>query len=390
MTESTFTYLECTYCGKTYTKETLINVCLDCGKPLFARYDLKKAALRMPKDQLRFRESTMWRYREVMPVENEDHIVSLGEGWTPLVHAKRLGSEFGFKHLYLKDESLNPTGSFKARGMSAAISQAKEKGVQKIAIPTAGNAGGATAAYAAKAGMEAHIFMPSDTPIAFQVECEQHGARVEKVDGLISDCSKIVADRKETEGWFDISTLKEPYRVEGKKTMGYELAEQFEWTLPDVVIYPTGGGTGLIGMWKAFNEMEAMGWIGPERPRMISVQTEGCAPIVKAFEENKDHADMFENAHTLAYGLRVPGAIGDFLMLNAIRESNGHALAVSDKELLDGVFTLGRTEGIFAAPEAGTTIAVLTKLLGKGLIQKDERIVLFITGGGAKYVDVFS
>ena len=390
MTNSTFTHLECTYCNNTFTKEMLNNVCLNCEKPLFAHYDLEKASSSLTKEILSTRDSSMWRYNEVLPVEYEENVISLGEGWTPFVHSKRLGAELGFKNLYLKDESLNPTGSFKARGMSAAISQAKEKGVEKIALPTAGNAGGAAAAYSAKAGVEAFIFMPNDTPVAFQVECEQHGAIVEKVNGLISDCGKIVAERKEVEGWFDISTLKEPFRVEGKKTMGYELAEQLDWILPDVIIYPTGGGTGLIGMWKAFDEMETMGWIGSERPRMMAVQAEGCAPIVNAFQQDLDHAEMVNNAHTVASGLRVPGAIGDFLMLNAIKDSNGYALAVSDEELLDRVKLLGRTEGIFAAPEAGTTIAALTKLLEKDLIDVDERIVLFITGGGAKYVDVFN
>ena len=326
----------------------------------------------------------------MMPVEYEENIITLGEGWTPLFKAKRLGELFGLSNLYLKDESLNPTGSFKARGMSAAISQAKEKGVKKIAIPTAGNAGGATAAYAAKAGQEAYVFMPDDTPDAFKIECEQYGAIVEKIDGLISDCGKIVAKRKEAEGWFDISTLKEPYRVEGKKTMGYELAEQLNWQLPDVIIYPTGGGTGIIGMWKAFQEMEELGWIDSKRPKIISVQAEGCAPIVRAFNEGLDNAPPFEGANTVASGLRVPSAIGDFLILQSIRDSNGYALAVSDDALLEGVTPLGKTEGIFAAPEAGATVPALEKLLENGQIQKDEQIVLFITGSGIKYVDVFS
>jgi len=332
----------------------------------------------------------MWKYREMLPVEYEENIITLGEGWTPLFKAKRLGKLLGFHNLYLKDESLNPTGSFKARGMSAAISQAKEKGVKKIAIPTAGNAGGATAAYTAKAGQEAYIFMPVDTPDAFHIECEQYGVNVEKIEGLIGDCGKIVAQRKEQEGWFDISTLKEPYRVEGKKTMGYELAEQMNWELPDVIIYPTGGGTGIIGMWKAFKEMEELGWIGSKRPRMISVQAEGCAPIVRAFNEGLDNAQPFENANTVASGLRVPSAIGDFLILQSIRDSDGYALAVSDDALLGGVTTLGKTEGVFAAPEAGATVAALKKLLKNGQIQKDEQIVLFITGSGIKYVDVFT
>ena len=389
-TNSTFIHLECTSCKKIFPKEQLLNLCISCSLPLFARYDIEKARSIILKDQLLYREDTMWRYKEMLPVEYEENIVTLGEGWTPLVAAKRLGELLGFSKLYLKDESLNPTGSFKARGMSAAISQAKEKGVKKIAIPTAGNAGGATAAYTAKAGQEAYVFMPDDTPAAFQIECEQYGAIVEKIDGLISDCGKIVAQRKKGEGWFDISTLKEPYRVEGKKTMGYELAEQMNWQLPDVIIYPTGGGTGIIGMWKAFQEMEKLGWIGSKRPRMISVQADGCAPIVRAFNEGVERAISVENPKTLASGLCVPTAVGDFLILQSIRDSNGYAVAVSDDALLEGVTTLGKTEGVFAAPEAGATVAALEKLLKNGQIQKDEQIVLFITGSGIKYVDVFT
>ena len=389
-TNSTFIHLECTSCKKIFPKEQLLNLCISCSLPLFARYDIEKARSIILKDQLLYREDTMWRYKEMMPIEYEENIVTLGEGWTPLVPAKRLGELLGFSKLYLKDESLNPTGSFKARGMSAAISQAKEKGVKKIAIPTAGNAGGATAAYTAKAGQEAYIFMPVDTPDAFHIECEQYGVNVEKIEGLIGDCGKIVSQRKKQEGWFDISTLKEPYRVEGKKTMGYELAEQMNWKLPDVIIYPTGGGTGIIGMWKAFQEMEELGWIGSKRPRMISVQAEGCAPIVCAFNEGLDNAQPFENANTVASGLRVPSAIGDFLILKSIRDSDGYAQAVTDDALLKGVTTLGKTEGIFAAPEAGATVAALEILLTNGQIKRDEKIVLFITGSGIKYVDVFS
>jgi threonine synthase len=388
-TQSTFSHLECTNCAKIFPKEQLLNLCTSCSLPLFAKYDIEKARSIIQKDKLGSREPTMWRYGEMLPIEFEKNIVTLGEGWTPLVAAKRLGELLGFSNLYLKDESLNPTGSFKARGMSAAISQAKEKGVKKIAIPTAGNAGGAAAAYAAKAGQEAYVFMPKDTPTAFQVECEQYGATVEKIDGLISDCGKVVSERKEQEGWFDISTLKEPYRVEGKKTMGYELAEQLNWQLPDVIIYPTGGGTGIIGMWKAFKEMEELGWIDSKRPRMISVQAEGCAPIVRAFNDGLDKAPPFDNPKTVASGLLVPAAVGDFLILQSIRRSKGYALAVNDDALLEGVKSLGKTEGIFAAPEAGATIAALAKLRDNGQIRKDERIVLFITGGGLKYVDIF-
>ena len=388
-THSVFSHLECTGCNNIFSKDKLINLCLDCGNPIFSRYDIEKAKYIFKKEDLILRHTSIWRYREMMPVEFSENIITLNEGWTPLVSAVRLGNQLGVSNLLIKDESLNPTGSFKARGMSAAISNAKEKGVKKIAIPTAGNAGGAAAAYAAKAGMESYIFMPADTPLTFQVECKQYGAIVEKIDGLITDCGNIVADQKDSEGWFDISTLKEPYRVEGKKTLGYELAEQLKWELPDVIIYPTGGGTGIIGMWKAFDEMESLGWIDSRRPRMISVQAEGCAPIVRAFDEGKDRAQKFENAETLASGLRVPEAVGDFLILQSIRESNGFALAVSDKELLDGVKQLGITEGIFSAPETGATVAALSKLLDIGQVKKDDQIVLFNTGSGIKYVDIF-
>jgi threonine synthase len=388
-TNSTFSHLKCSKCGIKYSKNELYNLSPCCSLPLFPQYDLEKAKRVLHKSDLKNRESTMWRYQEMMPVDYEENIISLGEGWTPLVNADRLGELLGFPNLYLKNESINPTGSFKDRGMSAAISKAKEFGLNKLAIPTAGNAGGATAAYTAKAGQEAFIFMPSDTPKAFQVECEQYGAHVEMIDGLINDCGKIVAKQKEKEGWFDISTLKEPYRIEGKKTMGYELAEQFNWDLPDVIIYPTGGGTGLIGMWKAFDEMEALGWISSKRPKMISVQAKGCSPIVDAFEQGLDRAQPFQNPKTSALGLRVPSAVGDFLILNSIRESEGVALSVTDEELMYGVKQIGTAEGIFSAPEGGATVAALPKLLDLGIIKPKDRIVLFITGSGLKYVDLF-
>ena len=388
-TGTTLIHLECSKCNAEYSKDSIYNLSDCCSLPLFPRYDIEKGKTYFKKDSLINRPPTMWRYKEMMPVNYEENITTLGEGFTPLEPAGSLGKMLGFKNLFLKNESINPTGSFKDRGMSAAISKAKEFGLNKISIPTAGNAGGATAAYTAKAGQEAFIFMPNDTPKAFQVECEQYGAHVEMIDGLISDCGKIVAERKEQEGWFDISTLKEPYRVEGKKTMGYELAEQLNWELPDVIIYPTGGGTGIIGMWKAFDEMEKLGWIGSHRPKMISVQSEGCAPIIRAFEQGKDSADFFENPETSALGLRVPAAIGDFLILKAIRESNGYALTVSDKELMDNVKMIGKHEGIFSAPEGGATVATLPKLLDLDVIKPNDRIVLFITGGGLKYVDLF-
>ncbi|MEO5579320.1 MAG: threonine synthase, partial [Gemmatimonadaceae bacterium] len=335
------------------------------------------------------RKPDMWRYREVLPVEIDDDIVSLGEGFTPLLHAWRLGATLGMRRLFLKDESLNPTGSFKARGMSTAVSMAKELGVTALAAPSAGNAAGALAAYAARAGIPAFLFMPSDTPRANVVECAQLGAEVTLIDGLITDCGAEVARRKDAEGWFDVSTLKEPYRVEGKKTLGYELAEQMDWTLPDVIIYPTGGGTGLIGMWKAFDEMEQMGLIGSARPRMVTVQAAGCAPIVRAFETGERFADMFPDAATVASGLRVPKAIGDFMILDAIRASGGRAVSVTDDELMAGVGEIGALEGVFAAPEGGACLPALRKLIDAGQVSLDEQVVLFNTGAGVKYIDAF-
>src|SRR3954470_14561014 len=300
------THLECGACGLQHEARRLLNLCAQCGKPLMVRYDLERAARKLTKESLQGRRADLWRYREVLPVERDENIVSLGEGWTPILPAPRLAELVGLSKLFIKDESQNPTQSFKARGMAAAVSMAKELGAQKLAVPSAGNAAGALAAYAAKAGLEAFIFMPKDTPVANVIECEQTGAHVTLMDGLITDCGMEVARRKEAEGWFDVSTLKEPYRVEGKKTLGYELAEQFDWELPDVIIYPTGGGTGLIGMWKAFDEMEQMGWIGSQRPRMVTVQASGCAPIVRAFEKGDRFAEEFQNAATTASGLRVP------------------------------------------------------------------------------------
>jgi len=373
-------------CGKEYSCDEAANLC-ECGLPLYARYNLEKASSLLKREDLKGRVPTMWRYHELLPLKHQENIITLGEGFTPLFRAERLGSALGCDRLYLKDESMNPTGSFKARGLSVAVSKAKELGLKKLAIPSAGNAAGALSAYASKGGLSAYVFMPKDVPSAFLLECQILGAEVTLIDGLITDAGRIVAERKEREGWFDVSTLKEPYRVEGKKTMGYELAEQLNWELPDVIIYPTGGGTGLVGMWKAFQEMEEMGWIGRRRPRMISVQSDGCAPIVRAFLEGKERADEWQNAATIAAGLRVPKAVGDFLMLRAIRESGGTAIAVSDEELLEGVKLLGKMEGIFGAPEAGATVATLSKLREGGLISQDERIVLFITGSGLKYVE---
>ncbi len=384
------THLECALCGLRHEAKQLQNLCRNCGKPLLVRYDLATAAAELDRDALASREASLWRYREVLPVESDSNVVSFGEGWTPLLKADRLASSLTLNlDLYIKDEGENPTQSFKARGMTAAISMAKELGVRKVAVPSAGNAAGAMAAYAARARMEAFIFMPADTPRANVVECEQTGANVTLVDGLITDCGRIVAERKEAEGWFDVSTLKEPYRVEGKKTMGYELAEQLGWTLPDVIIYPTGGGTGLIGMWKAFDEMEQMGWIGSNRPRMVTVQSSTCAPIVRAFQEGKRFAGEFDNASTVASGLRVPKAIGDFLILDAIRASKGTAVSVSDDELVKAVGEIGAAEGIFAAPEGAACLPALRSMISDGLITEGETVVLFNTGSGVKYLECF-
>jgi len=384
------THLECANCGLHHEAGVLQNLCVECGKPLLVRYDLEAASQTLTKDSLKTRESSLWRYREVLPVSDWDNIVSFGEGWTPLLNADRLAAKISLPlNLYIKDEGQNPTQSFKARGMTAAISMAKELGVKKVAVPSAGNAAGAMAAYAARAGMEAHIFMPSDTPRANIIECQQTGAHVTLIDGLITDCGKIVAERKQAEGWFDVSTLKEPYRVEGKKTMGYELAEQLDWTLPDVIIYPTGGGTGLIGMWKAFDEMEQMGWIGSKRPKMVSVQSSTCAPIIRAFEKGERFADEFENASTVASGLRVPKAIGDFLILDAIRASGGTAISVTDDELINAVGEIGAAEGIFAAPEGAACVPALRKLIEQEIVSSGETVVLFNTGSGIKYLEAF-
>ncbi len=384
------TQLDCAACGLKHEAQRLHNLCLECGKPLLVRYDLRRAGRSLTKESLIGRRADMWRYREVLPVESDENIVTLGEGWTPLLRTERLGQKLGLRNLYIKDESQNPTQSFKARGMAAAVSMAKELGARKLAVPSAGNAAGALAAYSARAGLECFIFMPRDTPRANVVECEQTGAHVTLMEGLITDCGAEVGRRKEAEGWFDVSTLKEPYRIEGKKTLGYEIAEQFDWTLPDVIVYPTGGGTGLIGMWKAFDEMEKMGWIGPERPRMVTVQAAGCAPIVRAFEEGKRFAEEFPNAATVASGLRVPRAIGDFLILDALRESGGTAIAVTDEELIAATREIGAAEGLFCAPEGAACLPALRKMIEEGQVKPEERVVLFNTGAGVKYLESFS
>jgi threonine synthase len=353
------------------------------------RYDLDYIRHRWPRRETRNGRASMWRYAPVLP-PLEEHIVSLGEGWTPLIRARRLGAKLGSDSLWVKDEGLNPTGSFKARGLACAISMCVELGVHKVAIPSAGNAAGALAAYAAAAGIEAHIFLPRDVPEANYLESKAYGAQVTLVDGLISDCAGMVAERAQSEGWYDLSTLKEPYRIEGKKTMGYEVAEQMDWELPDAIFYPTGGGVGLIGMWKAFQEMERMGWIGSRRPKMIAVQAEGCQPVVRAFEEDEPRSRFWEDARTLASGLRVPKPIGDFLILEAVRKSGGTAIAVSDAEMLDAGVLLASEEGIYAAPEGAACVAALPRLLESGLLTPTDRIVLYNTGTGLKYAEAYA
>jgi len=377
----------CARCHNRFGLSELLNLC-PCGSPLLVCYAIEKAKATFGKSSLQGRIASLWRYRELLPLQDDANLVSLGEGYTPLLDAKKLGAELGLRQLWIKDEGQNPTGSFKDRGLSLAISRAKELGVKKAAIPSAGNAGGSFAAYAARAGIEAHVFMPRDTPLANQIEVEQYGAKLTLVDGLINDCGRIIAENKTTEGWFDVSTLKEPYRLEGKKTMGYEIAEQLNWHLPDVIIYPTGGGTGLIGMWKAFAELEQLDWIGSARPRMVSVQASGCAPIVKAFDENKTQAEPWQNAQTIASGLRVPQAIGDFLMLQAIRESGGTAVSISDDDMLAEIPRVGKAEGIFFCPEGAACVAALRRLVENRWIKSDDEVVIFNTASGLKYLDV--
>jgi threonine synthase len=387
---SKLTYLECSKCGEHYDADQVQTVCRKCGKPLFARYDLEAAKETMTKRELVGRVSSMWRYREILPVRKNENVVTLGEGWTPLTPTSRLGETLGLSNLLVKDEGIIPTGSFKARGLSAAISKAKELGIKRVALPSAGNAAGAMAAYGARAGLEVYVFMPEDAPKVNAVESDVVGAKVVYVKGLISDAGKLVKDGIPEMGWFSVATLGEPYRVEGKKTMGLEVAEQLDWKLPDVIIYPTGGGTGIIGMWKVFDELEEMGWIGSERPRMVSVQAEGCSPIVKAYREGKKESEFFENAQTVAAGLRVPKALGDYLILRAVRESKGTAIAVTDDELIADVRLISRLEGIFACPEGAATISALRRMIEAGEVDRDEQVVLFNTGSGLKYTDLFT
>jgi threonine synthase len=379
--------IACPRCQKRFALSQLLNLC-PCGSPLLVRYDLKKARTQFRPSLLSRRIASLWRYREILPLQHDDNLVSLGEGFTPLLEAKTLAREVGVERVWIKDEAQNPTGSFKDRGLCLAITMAKELSVRKVAIPSAGNAGGSLSAYAARAGIEAHVFMPRDTPMANQIEAQQYGAKLTLVDGLINDCGRIIAEKKSAESWFDLSTLKEPYRVEGKKTMGYEIVEQLKFNLPDVIIYPTGGGTGLIGMWKAFQEMEELGWIGSKRPRMVSVQASGCAPIVRAFNAGQESAEPWQNAQTIASGLRVPVAVADFLMLRALRESGGTALSVSDDAMLAEIPRVGRAEGIFFCPEGAACVAALRCLAQNGWIKPNDEIVIFNTASGLKYLDV--
>jgi threonine synthase len=382
---SYLSHLECGLCGNELEADKVWNLCPECNRPLLARYDLKAAAQAFDKGKLAGREPTLWRYHEMLPVREPKYRLCLGEGYTPMYRAERLGRETDFPGLYIKDEGMNPTTSFKARGLGVAVSRAFELGVKEVSIPSAGNAAGAMSAYAALAGMKAYVFMPQDVPRPFVSECKALGAEVTLIDGLITDCGKAAAELVKRYSRFDVSTLKEPYRIEGKKTMGYEVAEQMGWELPDVIIYPTGGGTGLVGMWKAFAEMEALGWIGPERPRMVSVQSAGCAPMVRAFEQGTEFAEPWEGAETVADGLRVPAAVGDFLILRALRESDGAAVAVPDAAMIAGANKIGRMQGIFVAPEGGATYAAFEHLRNGGWVKDDETVLLFNTGSGHKY-----
>ena len=372
-------YLECTKCGEHLSGERPQTVCPKDGGSLYVRYDLAKLRRKFSRKALAGRPATMWRYAEVLPDVTP---VSLGEGFTPMLPSREHSGVF------IKDEGLNPTGSFKARGLCAAVTMAKAYGLKKLAVPSAGNAASALAAYAAAAGIEAHIFMPKDVPQANLVECKAYGAHVTLVKGLISDCARMVGERKQAEGWFDISTLKEPFRVEGKKTMGYEVAEQLGWELPEAIIYPTGGGVGMIGMWKAFEEMEELGWVGPKRPKMIAVQSSGCAPLPKAWDEGKTVSEAWLDAHTVAAGLRVPKAYADYIILDILKQSRGTAVAVTDEQILDALREWASVEGVFAAPEGAAALAAYRKLRASGFLKKRDRVVLFNTGSGLKYIEV--
>lgn len=378
-------FLECTSCGQRYSAEEINTLCKACGKVLFASYDLKRVSQVLGREDLSLRERSMWRYRELLPIFDDRHLISMGEGTTPLLPARRLAAKLSCSRLFIKEEGLNPTGTFKSRGLSVAVSKAKELGAKVLVIASAGNAGAALAAYSAQAGLEAWIFMPSHAPEANKTQCKAYGANLVLVDGLIDNAARLAGERAEEGGWLDLSTLREPYRIEGKKTMGLELAEEFSWVVPDAIIYPTGGGTGLIGMWKAFGELEELGWIGQKRPKMIVVQAAGCAPIVKSFEQGADYAEPWPEAETIATGLRVPKALGDYLILRVIRESGGVAISVTDEEIISSLKELAQEEGIFACPEGAATLAGLKRLLTSGFLSGSESIVLFNTGSGLIY-----
>ena len=380
------THLECANCGEQYNASRVHGLCVKCQRPLWVRYDLERLRKKFARTDLNGRTASLWRYLELLPVNDPAKIVSLAETVTPLVSTPRLGTAFGVDHLYVKDESRLPTGSFKARGMALAVTKANEFGIRRVAAPTAGNAGGAMAAYAARAGMEAYVFMPQDTPAINVKECWLAGAKTFRVNGLINDCGRIVGEGKSVKGWFDLSTLKEPDRIEGKKTMGLELAEQFDWELPDVILYPTGGGTGLIGMWKAFAELEQLGWLNsPRKPRMISCQSEGCAPIATAYARGERFAPKFENAATIASGVRVPVAVGDFMILDAVRASGGTAVAVPEDRIAPLMKKSISLEGLAICPETAVCLGALEMLLARGEIKPHERIVIFNTGAAQKY-----
>ncbi|OGC41453.1 threonine synthase [candidate division WOR-3 bacterium RBG_13_43_14] len=382
-------YLVCSKCGNKVEPDRLWNLCTLCSKPLIPIYDLKSVRKAIKPQDIIDREPNIWRYRELLPVDEPDNMLTLGEGFSPMLHLERLGAQLGFDNLYIKDEGQNPTGSFKARGMAVAISKARELGVNSISVPSLGNAGSAACAYAALAGIQAYVFMPVNVPRVFVVECIAYGGHVQLIDGLITDCGRQAADELKQSGRFDLSTLKEPYRIEGKKTMGFEIAEQMGWQLPDVIIYPTGGGTGLIGMWKAFEELQNLGWIKPKMPRMVCVQSKGCAPIVQAFSENATSARKWSSVNTIADGLRVPSSIADFMILRALYESRGTAITVSDDEIMKAITEIGVSEGIFCCPEGGATFAAFKQLRQSGWIEDRETVLLFNTASGTKYAHLW-
>ncbi len=385
---SHLTHLECSACGRHAPADRPATTCAACGKVLFARYDLSAAARAMTPEALRERSWNLWRYREILPVQDPEAAPTLGEGGTPLHDAPRLADSLGFDRLLVKDEGLNPTGSFKARGLAMAVARARELGADTVALPSAGNAGAAAAAYAARAGMRSVVAVPVDCPAAMVAQARAYGAEVLLVDGLIDDCGKVVRAGSAAFGWCDVSTLREPYRAEGKKTMGIELAEQLNWRLPDAIVYPAGGGTGVVGMWKAFAELESMGLIGPERPKMIVVQATGCAPLVRAFKRGETHAERWEGAATIAPGIRVPAAIGDYLILDAVRSSGGTAVAVTDDQIRDGMALAAFREGMFVSPETGAAVAAAGVLRQSGFLRPDELVAVFSTGSGLMHADL--